>query len=109
MSVSFGTEIPSMRGAVVEKNVKHQVRMDGQTDGWLLYISLSMVVLNSRDWSEIVWVPENLCFKNQPCNRFYPKKPTGMHWLGCNDNFEINLYFVCQPACLPACRKTRLC
>ena len=28
---------------------------------------------------------KNLHFKNQPCNRFYPKKPTGMHWLGRND------------------------
>ena len=26
-----------------------------------------------------------LRFKNQPCNRLYPKKPTGMHWLGYND------------------------
>ena len=24
-------------------------------------------------------------FKKQPCNRLYPKKTTGMHWLGCND------------------------
>ena len=23
--------------------------------------------------------------KNQPYNRFYPKKPAGMHWSGCND------------------------
>ena len=80
-----------------------------------------MVVLNSRDWSEILWFPEILRFKNQPCNRLYPKKPTGMHWLGYNDavpwlkkaksqifqptanceNFEIYLYFVCQSACLP--------
>ena len=27
------------------------------------YISLSTIVLNSRDWSEIVWLPENSCFK----------------------------------------------
>ena len=57
------------------------------------------------------------CFKNQLCNILYPKKP-GMHWLGCNDavpwlneaktrifeptaDFEINLYFICLPACLP--------
>ena len=86
---------------------------------------LSTVVLNSRDWSEIVWLPEISCFKNQPCNRLYLKKPTGMHWLGYNDavswlnevntrifqptanfeNFEIYLYFVCQPAC----HKTQLC
>ena len=44
-----------------------------------------MVVRNSRDWSEIVWLPEILHFKNQPCNRLYPKKPTGMHWLDYND------------------------
>ena len=49
------------------------------------HISLSMVVLNSKDWSETVQLPEILHFKNQPCNRIYPKKPTGMHWLGYND------------------------
>ena len=63
-------------------------------------------------------------FKNQPCNRLYLKKPTGMHWLGYNDavswlneaktrvfqttanfeNFKIYLYFICQPASLPACQ-----
>ena len=78
-----------------------------------------MVVLNSKDWSEIVWLPEILHFKNQLCNRLYPKKPAGMHWLGYNDavswlneaktrifqstanfeNFEIYLYFVRLPAC----------
>ena len=85
--------------------------------------SLSTIVLNSRDWSEIVWLPKISCFKNQPCNRLYLKKPAGMHWLGCNDAvsclneaktrifqptanfkiFEIYLYFVCQPASLPVC------
>ena len=49
------------------------------------YISLSTIVLNSRDWSEIVWLPEISRFKNQPCNRLYSKKPAGMHWLGYND------------------------
>ena len=48
-------------------------------------ISLSTIVLNSRDWSEIVWILEILRFKNQPYNRLYPKKPAGMHWLGYND------------------------
>ena len=43
-------------------------------------LSLSTVVLNSRDWYEIIWLPEISRFKNQPCNRFYPKKPAGMHW-----------------------------
>ena len=37
--------------------------------------SLSTIVLNSRDWYEIIWLPEISRFKNQPCNRFYPKKP----------------------------------
>ena len=44
-----------------------------------------MVVLNSRDWSEIVWLLEILHFKNQLCNRLYLKKSTRMHWLGYND------------------------
>ena len=87
-------------------------------------VSLSMVVLNSRDWSEIVWLPEILCFKNQPCNKLYLKKPAGMHWLGYNDavswlneaktrifqptaNFE-NLSVFCLPASLPACHETQL-
>ena len=48
-------------------------------------VSLSMIVLNSRDWSEIIWLLEISCLKNQPCNRLYPKKPTGIHWLGYND------------------------
>ena len=47
--------------------------------------SLSTVVLNSRDWSEIIWLPKNSHFKiNLPIG-LYPKKPTGMHWLGRND------------------------
>ena len=96
---------------------------------WLIhqYISLSTIVLNNRNWSEIVWLPKISRFINQPCNRLYPKKPTGIHWSGYNDAvsllkeaktrifqptanfeiFEIYLYFVClpasQPACLPAC------
>ena len=90
---------------------------------YIAMVSLSTIVLNSRDWSEIVWLPEILCFKNQPCNRLYSKKSTGMHWLGYYDavswlneaktrifqptanfeNFKIYLYFVCQPACQPAC------
>ena len=60
---------------------------------------------------------QNLVFKNQPCNRLYLKKPTGMHWLGYNDtvswlnevkaNFEIYLYFVCLPAIRPGCTRCR--
>ena len=89
-----------------------------------IYISLSTLVLNSRDWSEIVWLPEISRFKINLAISFIRKKPAGMHWLGYNDtvsslnevktrifqptanfeNFEIHLYFVSQPAC----RKTRL-
>ena len=98
----------------------------------ILYVSLSTLVLNSRDWSEIVWLPEISRFKINLAIGFIRKKPTGMHWLGYNDAvswlneaktrifqptanfeiFEIYLCFVCLPACqpasLPACRKTRL-
>ena len=38
-------------------------------------VSLSTIALNSRDWYEIIWLPEISRFKNQACNRFYPKKP----------------------------------
>ena len=48
-------------------------------------LSLSTVVLNSKGWSEIIWLLEILRFKNQSCNRLYPKKPAGMHRLGYND------------------------
>ena len=64
---------------------------------------------------------------NQPFNKLYLKKPTGMHWLGYNDavsslneaktrifqptanfeNFEIHLYFVSQPAVRPGCTRCR--
>ena len=84
-------------------------------------ISLSTIVLNSRDWSAIVWLPEILRFKINLAISFIRKKPAGMHWLGYNDavsllneaktrifqptanfeNFEIRLYFVSQPASLP--------
>ena len=48
-------------------------------------VSLSTIVLNSRDWSEIIWLPRNLHFKiNLPIG-LYLQKPAGMHWLGRND------------------------
>ena len=88
------------------------------------YISLSTLVLNSRDWSEIIWLPEILHFKINLAISFIRKKSAGMHWLGYNDavslsneaktrvfqptanfeNFEIHPYFVSQPACQPAVR-----
>ena len=86
-----------------------------------IYIYIYTIVLNSRDWSEIAWLPEIFHFKNQPCDRLYLKKPAGMHWLGYNnavswlneaknqifpptanfENFKIYLYFVCQPVSQP--------
>ena len=78
--------------------------------------------VNSRDWSEIVWLPKILRFKINLVIGFIQKNPTGMHWLGYSDAvswlneaktqifqptanfeiFEIYLYFVCLPASLPA-------
>ena len=26
---------------------------------------------------------------NQPCNKLYPKKPAGIHWLGYNDAVSL--------------------
>ena len=89
-----------------------------------IYISLSTIVLNSRDWSEILWLPEISRFKINLAIGFIRKKPTGMHWLGYNDAvswlneaktrifqptanfeiFEIYLYLVCLPASLSACQ-----
>ena len=47
--------------------------------------SLSTIVLNSRDWSEILWLPRNSRFKINLPKGLYPKKPAGIHWLGRND------------------------
>ena len=90
-------------------------------------VQLSTIVLNSRDWSEIVWLPEILCFKFNLAISFIRKNPTGMHWLGYSDavsslneaktrifqptanfeNFKIRLYFVCLPAVRPGCARCR--
>ena len=84
-----------------------------------------MIVLNSRDWSEIVWLPKILHLKINLAIDFIQKKPAGMHWLGYNDavslneaktrifqptaNFEIfKIYSACLPACLPASLPARL-
>ena len=48
-------------------------------------LSLSTIVLNSRDWSEIVWLPEISRLKINLAIGFIRKKPAGMHWLGYND------------------------
>ena len=55
---------------------------------YILYnvLSLSTIVLNSRDWSEIVWLHEISRFKiNLAIGFIRKKKTTGMHWLGYND------------------------
>ena len=49
------------------------------------YISLSTIVLNSRDWSEIVWLPKISHLKIDLAIGFIRRKPAGMHWLGYND------------------------
>ena len=48
-------------------------------------IKYDSIVLNSRDWSEIIWLPRNLYFKINLPKGLYRKKPAGMHWLGRND------------------------
>ena len=64
--------------------------------------SLSTLVLNSRDWSEIVWLPEISHFKINLAISFIRKKPAGMHWLGYNDAVSSLMkqkleYFSLQP------------
>ena len=117
---------------VVEHHIKDQYYEEMSTKSdvvsyWLrciycYFVSLSTIVLNSRDWSEIVWLLKISRFKINLAIGFIRKKPTGMHWLGYNDAvswlnkaktrifqptvnfeiFEIYLYFVCLPACRPA-------
>ena len=63
---------------------------------------INMIVLNSRDWSEIVRLPEISRFKINLAIGFYLKKSTGMHWLGYNDAISwLNKakleYFSLQP------------
>ena len=91
-------------------------------------LSLSTIVLNSRDWSEIVWLPKISRFKINLAICFIRKKPTGMHWLGYNDAVSwlneaktrifqptANLKFpkftcilsACQPAVRPGCARCR--
>ena len=48
-------------------------------------LSLSTIVLNSRDWSEIVWLLEISRFKISLAIGFIREKPAGIHWLGYND------------------------
>ena len=71
-----------MHEAVVKKNVRRQMWTDRQT---VSALSLSTLVLNSRDWSEIVWLPEISRFKINLAISFIRIKPAGMHWLGYND------------------------
>ena len=91
-------------------------------------VSLSTLVLNSRDWSEIVWLSKNSRFKINLAISFIRKKPAGMHWLGYNDAVSSLTkrkleYFslqpilkilksacissACQPAVRPGCARCR--
>ena len=45
----------------------------------IIYVSLSMVVLNSRDQHKKTWRPTFAHLHNMPHNIVYPKKPTKMH------------------------------
>ena len=62
-----------------------QPQFNGDLSFSLSHVSLSTLVLNSRDWSEIVWLPEISRFKINLSISFIRKKPAGMHWLGYND------------------------
>ena len=90
-------------------------------------LSLSTIVLNSRDWSEIIWLPKISRLKINLAVGFIRKKTAGMHWLGYNHTvswlneaktrifeptanfeiFEIYLYFVSLPAVRPGCARCR--
>ena len=82
-----------------------------------------MVVLNSRDWSVIVWLLEISRFKINLAIGFIRKTRWNALVIGYNavswlneaktrifqptanfENFKIYLYFVCQPTSLPAIR-----
>ena len=92
----------------------------------LVNLSLSTIVLNSKDRYENAWLPDFCTSKNHPTTNCSRKKPTYMQWYCCNNavpllneaktltfpsipnfkNFEIYLNFVCQPASQPAVRPT---
>ena len=101
------------------------IRMHGLLCNTESILSLSTLVLNSRDWSEIVWLPEILRLKINLAISFIRKNPAEMHWLGYNDAVSSLTkrkleYFRLQPilkisksacissaslpACLPACQ-----
>ena len=48
-------------------------------------VSLSTIVLNTRDWSENIWLLIILHFHIDLPKDLYLKNPAGMHWLGHND------------------------
>ena len=106
----------------VSKNILHQCSREQENKKHKLYQCIAHMHLSlSTILIEIVWLPKISCFKNQPCNKLYPKKPAVIHWLSYNgavswlnevktrifqptanfEIFKIYLYFVCLPACLP--------
>ena len=91
-----------------------------------LTLSLSTIVLNSRDRHEKTWRPTFSRLHNTPHNTPYLKKPTGIHWLLYDNNvpslnsvkiltvrsvenfknFRTYQYLVWLPDCQPAIRPT---
>ena len=65
----------------------------------MIRISLSMIVLNSRDWSEIVWLPEISRFKNQPYNiGFIRKNP--LECIGVSIFIFVLLFYTAHVFCI---------
>ena len=48
-------------------------------------ISLSTVVLNSRDWYESVWLPKNMSLEKQPFKNHYVKNQLQLYWYNTNN------------------------
>ena len=113
--------LPLQNGSITQSRIVKPLCMCVMLRQQHELLSLSTLVLNSRDWSEIVRLPEISRFKFNLAISLIRKKPAGMHWLGYNDavsslkeaktrifqptanfeNFEIRLYFVSLPASLP--------
>ena len=81
-----------------------------------------MVVLNSRDRYENVWLLKYMCLQKQPFKNHNAKNQLQLYWYNTNNaitsfkvakccylhpiaNFQKLVDFVCQPACQPVNRK----
>ena len=65
---------PPHNGIKIVQQLMHLYCNHNCEDYCITLLSLSTVVLNSRDREEIIWLREFSYFIKQPCNRFYPKK-----------------------------------